>query len=80
MSSKEMLFGKTNYMLMAAGAVLVLIGFMLMAGGGNQLGTDGYAHEFDASIYSFRRITLSVIVILIGFGVEAFAIVKAFKK
>jgi hypothetical protein len=48
-----------------------------MAGGGAELGPDGYAHEFDAEgIYSFRRITLAPIVILIGFVLAVFSILK----
>lgn len=75
----ELLYGKMNYILMAAGVVLIVIGFMLMAGGGASLGADGYAHEFDESIYSFRRITLAPIIIFIGFLVEVAAVVLTFK-
>lgn len=75
----ELLYGKMNYILMAAGAVLIVIGFMLMAGGGTPLGPDGYAHEFDESIYSFRRITLAPIVVFLGFIVEVIAVLFKFK-
>lgn len=61
---------KKNYILMAAGAALVVLGFLLMGGGG-----DGDPLAFDAGrLYSFRRITLAPIVILAGFGVEVWAI------
>ena len=71
--------GKENYKLMAIGFAIIVVGFILMAGGGNELGPDGYAHEFDESIYSFRRITLAPIVILLGFISVAVAILKKFK-
>lgn len=81
MSKPQLLYTKMNYILMAVGVVIIIIGFMLMAGGGAELGPDGYAHEFDKEgLYSFRRITLAPIVIMIGFILEVFAIMKNFKK
>ncbi len=65
-------FGKQNYMWMLAGAALILIGMLLMAGGKS---TD--PNVFNASeVYSFRRITLAPILIIAGFCVEIFAIFK----
>lgn len=74
-----LLYGKENFILMAVGGVLIALGFMLMAGGGTPLGPDGYAHEFDESIYSFRRITLAPIIIFIGVVVEVVAVLYKFK-
>src|SRR5437762_12935 len=66
------LFDKTNYMLMAGGIALIFIGFMLMSGGKSP-----NPHEFHPEeIYSFRRITLAPIVVLLGFIIEAYAIMK----
>lgn len=70
------LFDKENYMLMIGGVVLIFIGFMLMSGG-----KSANPHEFHyEEIYSFRRITLAPIVILLGFVVEVFAIMKKPKE
>lgn len=67
---------RKNYILMAAGAALIVIGFLLMAGGG-----DGDPAAFDAGrLYSFRRITLAPIVALAGFGLEVYAIMRRPKK
>lgn len=78
MSDKKLLFGIENYIYLIAGIVTIAIGFILMAGGGNELGPDGYAHEFDEEgLYSFRRITLAPIVLLIGLGLT---LVSIFKK
>ena len=71
-----MLFNKSNYILMIAGVVLILVGFLLMSGGGFELDENFIQTEFDESIYSFRRITLAPIVIFIGFLVEIYAIMK----
>ena len=68
----DFLFDKENYMWMAAGVALILIGFMLMSGGKSP---DPHKFLWD-EIYSFRRITLAPIVILTGFGIEVYAIMK----
>lgn len=59
-------------MWMIGGVVLILIGFMLMSGGKS---ADPHQFNYD-EIYSFRRITLAPIVILLGFAVEVYAIMK----
>jgi Protein of unknown function (DUF3098) len=66
------LFGKENYMWMIGGVVLILIGFMLMTGGKS---TDPTKFNYE-EIYSFRRITLAPIVVMLGFVVEVFAIMR----
>lgn len=66
------LFDKSNYAWMIGGVVLILIGFMLMSGGKS---ADPHQFLYD-EIYSFRRITLAPIVILLGFAVEVYAIMK----
>jgi len=62
-------FGPMNYKLMVAGVVIILIGFVLMTGGGSE-----DPNVFNPEIFSFRRITLAPIVVLIGFVLEIFAI------
>ncbi len=70
LAKEPMLFGKRNYMLMGIGFVVVLIGCLLMLGGGMP-----DPNVWDESlIYSFRRITLAPIVILIGLSIEIYAI------
>jgi hypothetical protein len=69
---KELLFSKTNYIIIGVGLIMVIIGFFLMSGGHNQ------PDEWDADdIYSFMRITISPLVILSGLGVVIFAIFKS---
>jgi hypothetical protein len=71
-----LLFDKENYMWMIGGLVLVFVGFQLMSGGKSP---DPHQFNYD-EIYSFRRITLAPIMILIGFGIEAYAIMKKPKE
>jgi hypothetical protein len=66
------LFGKENYIWMAIGAVIIAIGMFLMSGGKNQ-----DPKVFDTNVvYSFTRITVAPILILLGFVVEIYAIFK----
>lgn len=66
------LFDKSNYILMLAGVILVVIGFMLMSGGKSE---DPTQFKYD-EIYSTTRITIAPLMILIGFAVEIYAIMK----
>ncbi len=63
--------GKENYKLMAIGFGIILIGFLLMAGGKSE-----DPREFSDAIFSFRRITLAPIIVLAGFIFEIWAIMK----
>jgi hypothetical protein len=69
-------FGKENYRILIAGVVLVIIGYALMSGGGSD---DPEVFNAD-EIFSFRRITLAPIVILLGFVVVLFGIMKKSKN
>ncbi len=69
-------FGKENYRILIIGVVIVVIGYMLMIGGGSDDPNQFHADE----IFSFRRITLSPIVILTGFIVVLFGIMKKAKQ
>lgn len=60
-----------NYKLLALGLLIIVIGFILMAGGGSD-----DPNVFNEDVYSFRRITLAPIVVLVGFAFEIYAIMK----
>ncbi|MBL7767071.1 MAG: DUF3098 domain-containing protein [Chitinophagaceae bacterium] len=66
------LFGKENYWMMLAGLAVIIIGFMLMSGGKS---TDPNVFN-DKELYSFRRITLAPILVLLGLAIEGYAIMK----
>ena len=65
-------FGRENYKILIIGVVIVVIGYMLMVGGGSDDPNQFHADE----IFSTRRITVSPIVILTGFVVVIFGIMK----
>ena len=62
--------GKKNYIALAIGFAILIIGYALMSGGAS---TDPNVFNGD-EIFNFRRITLAPIVLIIGFAVEIFAI------
>ncbi|WP_339751542.1 DUF3098 domain-containing protein [uncultured Winogradskyella sp.] len=65
----EFIFGKKNYKWLFIGLAFIAIGFILMAGGGSD-----DPNIFDESIFSWRRIRLAPTLILIGFGIQIYAI------
>lgn len=70
---KEMPLTMKNYLLIAVGMVVILIGLLLMAGGGSEDPT-----QFSYEIFSWRRITLAPILIVGGFAFEIYALMKRF--
>jgi fumarate reductase subunit D len=69
MENNGFLFTKKNYQFMIIGIAFIVTGFILMWGGGAADDT-----SFNPEIFSFTRITLAPIFILIGFVIEIFAI------
>jgi len=66
------LFGRENYLLMAAGLLVLAIGFFLMSGG-----KSNDPNVFDPKeVYSFTRITIAPLLIIAGFVIEIIAIMK----
>ena len=64
---------RRNYILLAAGFAVIVLGFVLMAGGGSDS-----PDEFDYAMFSWRRITLAPILVIGGFVVEIYAILKRY--
>lgn len=71
----DLAFGRENYILMITGIVLIVVGFILMSGG-----KVDDPSAFNPEIFSFRRITLAPIVVMLGFAIEIYAIVKKSKE
>lgn len=66
------LFRKENYRIMFIGLAIIALGYLLMVGGKSP-----DPNQFDpAQVYSWRRITLAPIVVIIGLLVEIYAIMK----
>jgi len=64
-------FSRENYKLLLIGLALILVGFLLMIGGGSD-----DPKVFSYGIFNFQRLTLAPILILAGYVVEIFAIMK----
>ena len=67
--------GKENYKLMAIGFAIIVIGFILLAGGGSD-----DPNVFSEDIFNIRRLTIAPIVLLFGFLFEIYAIMKKPKE
>lgn len=61
MERKDLAFGRVNYILLAIGMVVIVLGFILMSGSGSSPET------YNPDIFSARRIKVAPIVCLIGF-------------
>lgn len=68
-TKNNFLFGKKNYKFMLIGIAFIALGFILMSGGGSD-----DPNVFDESIFSWRRIRLAPTLVLIGFGIQVYAI------
>ena len=75
-STANPLFSKDNYVWMLAGIVVMALGFFLMAGGKSSDPTKFNDNE----IYSTTRITIAPLLIMAGFIIEIFAIMKKPKE
>ena len=68
--------GMENYKLLLIGFGIIVLGFILMMGGGS----DDPKVFNGEELFSFRRITLAPIVVVIGFAFEIYAIMKKPKE
>ena len=68
-NKKTFVFEKKNYVTMIIGLAFITIGFILMSGGGSE-----DPNVFNPEIYNFRRIKLAPTLVLIGFGIQVYAI------
>ncbi|MEK9830036.1 MAG: DUF3098 domain-containing protein [Flavobacteriia bacterium] len=71
MSKNTFLFDKTNYLLFAIGLAFIALGFALMSGGGSEDPT-----VYNEELFNAQRITWAPLLIVIGFVVEVFAILR----
>lgn len=63
------LFSKKNYTILVISIILLCLGFVFMIGGGGENDFD-----FNPAIFSFQRIVLAPIIILVGYVGMVFAI------
>jgi hypothetical protein len=65
------LFERGNYVLMLAGLALIVLGFVLMSGGGSE-----DPNVYNPELFSARRIVVAPFLIVVGFAVEVWAIMR----
>ena len=70
MDKKNLAFDKMNYILLAVGMAVVVLGFILMSGGSS----DETAYNPD--IFSVRRIKVGPVVCLLGFVSMIYAVIR----
>ena len=69
------LFGKRNYTFMIIGLIVIALGFIFMSGGGSD-----NPEVFNEEIYNWQRIRLAPTLVIIGLGIEIYAILANPKK
>ena len=74
MNKQKFAFDKSNFILLAVGMVIIILGFLLMTGPGS---TEGY---FEPDIFSVRRVKVAPAVCLFGFVFMIYGILKKSKK
>ena len=76
MSKDNFVFGKDNKLFIIGGFVITLIGFLLMMGGGSE-----DPNVFDADeLFSARRITVAPFLVILGYLVVLYGIMKKRKS
>jgi len=71
MKENKFLFNRENYILFGIGLVFIILGFILMSGGGSE-----DSEVFNEELFNSRRIVLAPLLVVIGFVVEVFAILR----
>ena len=69
MDKSNFAFGRMNFILLAVGMAVVVIGFILMGGEGST------ADAYNPDIFSARRIKVAPVVCLLGFVSMIYAVV-----
>ena len=70
MDKRDFAFDKMNYLLLAVGMIIVVIGFLLMTGPAST------ETAFEPDIFSARRIKVAPVVCLFGFVSMIYAVVR----
>lgn len=65
----DFVFGKTNYILMVAGIIILALGYILLSGGGSD-----DPNTFNPAMFNAQRLYVAPILIVVGFVVEICAI------
>ncbi len=66
-----LLFDRKKYTWLIIGLVVTALGFLLMIGGSSE-----DPAEFSDAIFNFRRLTLAPLLVLAGYAIQIYAIMK----
>ena len=68
-AKQNFVFSKKNYIWMFIGLAFIALGFILMVGGGSD-----DPNVFSDAVFSVQRIRIAPTLVLIGFGIQIYAI------
>ena len=71
MKEEKFLFQRENYILFGIGLAFIILGFILMTGGGSD-----DPQVYNEELFNSQRIILSPLLIVVGFVIEVFAILR----
>lgn len=71
MNKRKFAFDKTNFILLAIGMLVVIVGFILMTG------PSSTPTNFEPDIFSVRRIKVAPVVCLLGFVFMIYAVLRS---
>jgi hypothetical protein len=72
----SMAFTRDNYKWMLIGAAVIIVGYLLMIGKTDDIFVGRALFEDGISFSSHIKITIAPLLVLIGFGIEIYAIMK----
>lgn len=70
MDKKNLAFDKVNFILLAVGMLIVIIGFIVMSG------SESTETHFDPAVLDARRIKVAPVICLIGFVSMIYAVIR----
>ena len=70
-NKKDFLFKKANFIILFISILTIAVGFICMSGG-----ESNNPDFFNEEIFNFQRIRLSPTIIVLGFGIAIFSILK----
>ena len=70
MDKRNLAFDKVNFILLAAGMLIVVLGFILMSG------SESTESAFDPNIFSSMRIKVAPIICFVGFVSIIYAVIR----
>ncbi len=71
----DFIFDRTKYIILIVGLLVTALGFILMIGGGSE-----NPNEFSYDLFNFRRLTLAPFLVLLGYAIQIYAILKSKKQ